>query len=154
MHSMVDAGHRCQWVCPPVPGSCMAILLYVDDEEAIGRAVSRWFQRRGHEVHLATSVAAAQEQLAEVNPDVVFLDVWLGQESGFELMDWIEETRPELSDRITFVTGELAGPERSNGLARTLGRPVLQKPFDFAALEAIADGADGPPGAAETRSGM
>ncbi|MDB4887827.1 MAG: multi-sensor hybrid histidine kinase [Gemmatimonadetes bacterium] len=113
----------------------MATLLYVDDEEIIGRAVARWFGRRGHTVHVASSVAAARRVLTEHDPDVLFVDVWLGTESGFELMSWIEDSRPELASRVTFVTGELAEEPRSDRVWRTLGRPVLQKPFDFAQLE-------------------
>jgi DNA-binding response OmpR family regulator len=113
----------------------MATLLYVDDEVTIGRAVARWFERRGHTVHLAPSIASAQRILAEHEPDVLFLDVWLGTESGFELMSWIEDTRPDLAERVTFVTGELVDDGRSGRVWRTLGRPVLQKPFDFAQLE-------------------
>ena len=113
----------------------MATLLYVDDEEAIGRAVSRWFGRRGHTVHVANSIAGAQGVLREHEPDALFVDVWLGTESGFELLSWIEEARPELAERVTFVTGELADAHQGDRVWRTLGRPVLQKPFDFGQLE-------------------
>jgi DNA-binding response OmpR family regulator len=113
----------------------MATLLYVDDEETIGRAVARWFGRRGHTVHLAHSIAAAQTMLAELTPDALFIDVWLGTESGFELLSWIEESRPELAHRVTFVTGELANDRQDDRVWRTLGRPVLQKPFEFGQLE-------------------
>jgi DNA-binding response OmpR family regulator len=115
----------------------MATLLYVDDEETIGRAVARWFERRGYVVQVARSIAEAEQVLTELRPDVLFVDVWLGTDSGFELMGWIEENRPELADRVVFVTGELV--DVNNGrLWQTLGRPVLQKPFDFAQLEAHA----------------
>lgn len=113
----------------------MATLLYVDDEEMIGRAVARWFGRRGHTVHLAHSIAGAQSVLAEHEPDALFIDVWLGTESGFELLSWIEENRPELAARVTFVTGELADADQGDRVWRTLGRPVVQKPFDFGQLE-------------------
>lgn len=113
----------------------MATLLYVDDEEMIGRAVARWFGRRGHTVHLAHSIAGAQSVLAEHEPDALFIDVWLGTESGFELLSWIEENRPELATRVTFVTGELADADQGDRVWRTLGRPVVQKPFDFGQLE-------------------
>jgi two-component system nitrogen regulation response regulator NtrX len=113
----------------------MSTLLYVDDEAMIGRAVARWFSRRGHTVVLAESVAAAQQAITDSAPDALFIDVWLGSESGFELMSWIEDTRPELATRVTFVTGELADSTRADRVWRTLGRPVLQKPFEFAELE-------------------
>ena len=116
----------------------MATLLYVDDEETIGRAVARWFERRGHVVHVARSLTQAQNMLRDISPDALFIDVWLGTESGFELMSWIEESRPQLADRVVFVTGELVDSQNvdTGRLWQTLGRPVLQKPFDFAQLEA------------------
>jgi two-component system nitrogen regulation response regulator NtrX len=113
----------------------MSTLLYVDDEAMIGTAVARWFARRGHTVHLAGTIADAQQLIARDPPDAVFIDVWLGTESGFELMSWIEESHPALADRVTFVTGELADETSTGRVWRTLGRPVLQKPFDFADLE-------------------
>jgi DNA-binding NtrC family response regulator len=112
----------------------MSTLLYVDDEALIGKAVARWFARRGHIVHLAHTIDTAKQLIVEHRPDTLFIDVWLGSESGFELMSWIEDTRPALAGRVTFVTGELVG-SRTPRVWRTLGRPVLQKPFDFADLE-------------------
>ena len=113
----------------------MATLLYVDDEALIGKAVARWFAKRGHTVYLATSVAEARQAIVAHTPDALFIDVWLGAESGFDLMSWIEDTRPALAGRVTFVTGELADTTRIDKVWSTLGRPVLQKPFDFADLE-------------------
>ena len=113
----------------------MTTVLYVDDEESIGRAVARWFSRRGHTVHVAGSIADAQRVIGQHEPDVLFLDVWLGRESGFELMSWIEDAQPALASRVVFVTGELADATSTDRVWRTLGRPVLQKPFDFGQLE-------------------
>jgi DNA-binding response OmpR family regulator len=115
----------------------MPSLLYVDDEENIGRIVARWFEKRGHEVYIARDVSEAKRLLLVHTPDAIFIDVWLGSESGFELMSWIEDVRGHLADRVTFVTGELA-ESRGRRVWRTLGRPVLQKPFDLAQLEAHA----------------
>jgi two-component system, NtrC family, nitrogen regulation response regulator NtrX len=115
----------------------MPSLLYVDDEETIGRAVTRWFERRGHTVHVARSVDEAKRVLLVHSPDAIFIDVWLGSESGFELLSWIEDVRAPLANRVTFVTGELAeAVERGDRVFQTLGRPVLQKPFDLSQLEA------------------
>jgi DNA-binding response OmpR family regulator len=121
----------------------MATLLYVDDERLIGVAIARWFGKRGHTVHLAPTVSAAQQLLlTEPAPDLLFIDVWLGRESGFELMAWIEDHLPLLADRVTFVTGELADARSEDRLFRSLGRPVLQKPFDFEQLEGIVQAAE------------
>jgi DNA-binding response OmpR family regulator len=134
---------------PPIPPviidpaharkDAMPSLLYVDDEENIGRIVARWFEKRGHEVYIARGVSEAKRLLLVHSPDAIFIDVWLGSESGFELMSWIEDVRGHLADRVTFVTGELAeSMGRGRRVWRTLGRPVLQKPFDLAQLEAHA----------------
>ena len=115
----------------------MATLLYVDDEETIGRAVSRWFERRGHIVQRAQTLAEARRYLESNDPDTIFIDVWLGTESGFELLAWIDDARPHLAERVVFVTGELVDLNDESGrIWRTLGRPVLRKPFDFVQLEA------------------
>ena len=124
---------RCSGPAHPLPD--MSTLLYVDDEVLIRKAVARWFARRGHTGHVATSIATAQEAISHRVPDALFIDVWLGNESGFELMSWIEDSHPALADRVTFVTGELAGETSGGRVWRTLGRPVLQKPFDLAELE-------------------
>jgi DNA-binding response OmpR family regulator len=115
----------------------MAMLLYVDDEETIGRAVARWFERRGHIVHQARSLSDARALLASNDPDIIFIDVWLGTESGFELLAWIDDSRPQLAERVVFVTGELVDTDSQHGrIWKTLGRPVVRKPFDFKQLEA------------------
>ncbi|MEO8563005.1 MAG: response regulator [bacterium] len=115
----------------------MATLLYVDDEETIGRAVARWFERRGHIVHVARSLAEARQLLESHDPDTLFIDVWLGTDSGFELLAWIEDNRPALAERVVFVTGDLAdGDSGQARIWKTLGRPVVRKPFEFAELEA------------------
>ncbi len=115
----------------------MPTLLYVDDEVTIGRAVARWFERRGHIVHVARSLAEARDLLHSLDPDTLFIDVWLGADSGFELLAWIEDNRPELAERVVFVTGDLADGDSGRGrIWKTLGRPVVRKPFDFAQLEA------------------
>jgi DNA-binding response OmpR family regulator len=121
----------------------MATLLYVDDEETIGRAVARWFERRGHIVQRAQTLGDARRYLESNNPDTIFIDVWLGNESGFELLAWIDDARPQLAERVVFVTGELVDASAENGrIWRTLGRPVVRKPFDFSQLEAFTNVAD------------
>ena len=124
----------------------MTTLLYVDDEESIGRVVARYFTRRGDVVLLARTIAEATEILEVENPSAVFIDVWLGSESGFELLDWIEDRRPHLAQRVTFVTGELVDTQGPDRTWKALGRPVIQKPFDLSSLARSVDSAGLPPG--------
>jgi DNA-binding response OmpR family regulator len=67
--------------------------------------------------------------------DGAFVDLWLGDESGLELQDWIEENRPELSPNVVFVTGDVAAGESTNHALAALGKPILAKPFDLKELD-------------------
>ena len=118
----------------------MATVLYVDDEAGIRRAVVAWLTRRGHTVHTAASIGDAREVLNSQTIDGAFVDLSLGDESGLELRDWIEEHRPELSRNIVFVTGDPAADTQGRGRLETLGRPVLAKPFDLQQLDQFVEG--------------
>jgi len=117
----------------------MAIVLYVDDEEAIRRAVVAWLTRRGHTVHSAGTLADARDVLTSQPVDGAFVDIWLGDESGLELQDWIEENRPDISPNIVYVTGDLAAYVTPRSALGALGRPVLSKPFELQELDAFVE---------------
>ena len=120
----------------------MATLLYVDDEVPIGRIIDRFFTRRGDKVLLARSIAEAQQLLDQCAPTAVFIDVWLGDESGFELFSWIEDNRPDLAGRVSFVTGDFVDDHASARPYEHLGCPFIQKPFELTALARWVDGAE------------
>ena len=117
----------------------MATVLYVDDEDAIRRAVSTWLTRRGHTVHTAATLADARDLLASQAIDGAFVDVWLGDENGLELQDWIDEHRPDLSPKIVFVTGDVGASNAANYSLGKLGHPVLAKPFELQQLDTFVE---------------
>jgi DNA-binding NtrC family response regulator len=112
-------------------------VLYVDDEEAIRRAVVAWLTRRGHAVHTAATLAEARDVLESRAVDGAFVDLCLGDESGLELQRWIDAHRPDLSNRLVFVTGDPGAGESGSGARSDLIRPVLVKPFDLTELDAF-----------------
>jgi DNA-binding NtrC family response regulator len=113
----------------------MATVLYVDDEDAIRRAVVSWLTRRGHTVHAVGTIAGARDLLQSQSIDGAFVDLWLGHESGLELQDWIDENRPELSSKVVFVTGDLGAVDAIDPALGALGKPILAKPFDLQRLD-------------------
>ena len=113
----------------------VATVLYVDDEVSIQRAVRAWLSRRGHQVHTAANLGEARQLLEQHPIDGVFLDVWLGTESGFELQAWIDDNQPELTRRIVYVTGDIMAEPSVARTMDQLGRPVLPKPFELRDLE-------------------
>ncbi len=119
----------------------MGTFLYVDDEATIGLVVSRYFARRGDRVLLAASIAEARAILAVEEPDAVFIDVWLGKESGVELVSWIAQEHPRLLARVTFVTGELVEESEHWAFGGQICCPVIQKPFELSTLAKFVDDA-------------
>ena len=113
----------------------MATVMYVDDEAALRRVVGRWFEKRGTGVLLAESAAEARRLLREHDVAGVFIDVWLGEETGFDLFAWIAEHRPQLKDRVVFITGDVAPGVAPGTELQALGRAVIAKPFELEDLE-------------------
>ena len=117
----------------------MATVLYVDDEQSISRAVRAWLTRKGHEVHVASSLRAAKRCVKKYRFDGAFVDIWLGGDTGFDFLSWLQEHEPSLVARVVFITGDVV-PERDvERRLETLGRPVLTKPFDLSDLETWVD---------------
>lgn len=118
----------------------MASVLYVDDEDAIRRALRSWLARRGHTVFTAGTGEEARVILQSEPIDGVFIDIWLGEESGFDLFEWIDMNRPRVAENAVFVTGDIVpDPEIQRALV-ALERPVLTKPFELGELERIVSG--------------
>ena len=113
----------------------MATVLYVDDEPAIRRLVRRWFERRGVTIITADSAAEARRLFTEHDVSGAFIDVWLGQETGFALYAWIAQHRPHLKDRVVFITGDIDANVSQTTNLQALGRTVIGKPFELEDLE-------------------
>lgn len=118
----------------------MANVLYVDDEDGIRRALKSWLTRRGHTVLAAGSSDEARALLDSHPVDGAFIDIWLGEESGFDLFEWIDMNRPGVAQNTVFVTGDIIrDPDVERSLA-AFERPVLLKPFELGELERIVRG--------------
>lgn len=115
----------------------MAAVLYVDDEEAIRRALQSWLTRRGHVVYTAATSDEAREILTSHEVDGAFIDIWLGDESGFDLFEWIDMHKPRVAEHVVFVTGDIIREGDVEKSLIALERPVLAKPFELGELERI-----------------
>jgi DNA-binding NtrC family response regulator len=113
----------------------VAIVLYVDDEDAIRRALRSWLIRRGHTVFTAGSSDEARAVLEAHPVDGVFIDIWLGRDSGFELFELIDLNWPSVAENAVFVTGDIIRDPVVEQTLAALNRPILTKPFELAELE-------------------
>ncbi|HVX38105.1 MAG TPA: response regulator [Gemmatimonadaceae bacterium] len=118
----------------------MSTILYVDDEAAIQRAIRSLLSRKGHTVLTAGSIAEARGVLAANAVDGALIDLWLGPESGFDLLEWIDMHQPHLLTRVAVVTGEVIFEPETQRMLDLYQRPVLSKPFDMTELERLIAG--------------
>ena len=63
----------------------MADILVVDDEAALSDLVATGLRLAGHETRVASSGFAALDAVTQAAPDLVVLDVNLGDLDGFEV---------------------------------------------------------------------
>jgi DNA-binding NarL/FixJ family response regulator len=87
-------------------GEFMALrCLIVDDSKPFLRAATSSLGRDGIEiVGTATSPVSALDQVAKLRPDVVLVDVGLGDESGFDLTRKLIDAFPYLRSRVVLIS--------------------------------------------------
>ena len=105
-------------------------VLVVEDEAPLRRLPEQILKRAGAPVHLAATGREARRFLADrdVDIDVVVSDVKMPDGDGIELYDWIRRERPDLRERVLFVTGNLGDPAVID-IAEGEPHRVLAKPF-------------------------
>lgn len=123
----------------PVEGP---LLLIVDDEEPIRRALRRFFERRGwvvEEAHdglegdrLLSAPDASQRYVA------ILCDLRMPGLDGPELYARVKQRTPELVSRFVISTGDVVGEQAAAFLA-SIDSPVLEKPYELATVDAIVE---------------
>ena len=108
-------------------------VLFVDDEEAIGRAMKRGLEGLGYEVALFASAEEALRAFvaAPDDFDVVVTDLSMPGLSGLGLAEALRRTGSDLP--ILLATGDV-GRIPALRVAALGGLAVLEKPYDIAAL--------------------
>ena len=118
-------------IAEPRPG---LRILVTDDEPNIRQAIERYLTSQGHSVATAGS---GREALGMVEGgdtfDVVLLDMRMPDISGQLIFEQWTRERPELTQRVIFLTGDIVSTDLQDFLTRT-GRPYLPKPFEFDAI--------------------
>lgn len=88
-------------------------LLMIDDDASLGGLLSEYFDRFGHELIVAATVAEGRHQLRRVDPDLLILDVMLPDGDGMELC---REIRAQSEIPIVMLTARGDLPDRVLGL--------------------------------------
>jgi len=103
-------------------------ILVIDDEPEIAQTMSDILGADGHEIEVTDSGAAALRLLAERDFDVILCDLRMPDLDGQGLYEALKERKPQILDRIAFVTGDTFGRKAAEFFEQT-GLPHLEKPF-------------------------
>ena len=110
-------------------------VLVVDDERSLRLLCRVNLELEGHRVLEAANLAEARALIEQEAPDVILLDVHLGNDDGLDLLDELETL--DVPSRVVLLSGTSEiGPELQ---ARVAG--VIGKPFDLKRLSAAVSGA-------------
>lgn len=81
----------------------MSSILVIDDDPAICMVVQQVLERRGYEVSIAADGQSGLNRFAELNPDLVIVDILMPGKEGIATILEMRETQPEA--RILAMTG-------------------------------------------------
>jgi len=121
-------------------------LLIVDDEQDFARFMNRVASEVGYQVRVVDGSAGFELQLSEWNPAVVFLDVFMPDRDGLELLGALE--RQAYSGHIVMMSGAdtlylnmaaASAKARGLNLAATLTKPCRKQQVQDL-LKALANG--------------
>src|SRR5688572_32902751 len=102
------------------------LVLVVDDEPLLLRALARILQPDGHRVLLAERVDEVAAALVEPGLDAVLLDLRLGPHDGRDLLARVKRERPEVE--VIMMTGH-ASVESAVDCMRAGAFDYLEKPL-------------------------
>ncbi len=108
-------------------------ILVVDDNEVSRLTCSRVLERQGYRVVLAEDGRAALDQLAQIRPDLVLLDVMMPGLSGFEVLAAIRRRQPRESLPVIMATAR----DHSTDVVRAFelgANDYVTKPIEFPVL--------------------
>jgi DNA-binding NtrC family response regulator len=104
-------------------------LLLIEDERSVMDFIRTALERNGYACHAANSAAEGIRALEVGSFSGIISDMRTpGGASGADVHAWIVAHRPELKERMLFITGDTVNEETMKALQNT-GVPYIEKPF-------------------------
>ena len=114
-------------------------LLVIEDERSVLNFVRMALERHGYRCQTANSAAEGIQQLEKADFGGIISDMRMpGGVSGADVHAWIVKHRPQLKDRMLFITGDIVNDDTMKALVST-GVPYIEKPFRVVELMATVD---------------
>ena len=117
-------------------------ILIIDDEDAIRQGLKRFLTRRGWTVEESADGADALSKLLRPEAlriyDVILCDLKMAGVSGMDVYNRVRTTATSIAKRFVLSTGDTTAPDVAGFLSQ-VDVPILEKPFEMATFEALAD---------------
>lgn len=114
-------------------------ILVVDDEPDVAAVIAEILESDGHEVDVAHSGEDALKAISETSFDIILTDLRMPHLDGPGLYRRLETERPDLRDRIGFLTGDTLG-QRAREFLRGADCPFIEKPVTAEELRELVSG--------------
>ena len=115
------------------------MVLVVEDEPSVMAFLRLALERHGYAVASAETGVRALEMLSARAYDGVISDMRTpGGVDGADVWAWIAAHRPEMLNKVIFVTGDIVNEETAATLRRTQA-PFVEKPFRVQELIAVVE---------------
>ena len=120
-------------------------LLLIEDERSVMNFIRTALERRGYALRTASSGVEGIRVLQAEKFAGIISDMRMpGGASGADVHAWVLQHRPELKNRVLFITGDTVNEETLNALNDT-GVPYIEKPFRMHDLMATVEKIFGKP---------
>jgi CheY-like chemotaxis protein len=122
----------------------MRMIMVVDDDTDLVEQITEALKTEGYRVAPFTDSVEAMNQVQEIMPDLVLLDLRMDGHSGFELANRIAH-RPETSHIPVIAMTGYYKEGTHEGLMHIVGiRECLMKPFDLERMIGLVESLIGP----------
>lgn len=114
-------------------GEVLGKVLVVDDDEVIRQLIAVNLSLEGFEVATATDGEDCLDQVLDVMPDVITLDVMMPRLDGWETAQRLRDGEATRHIKVVLITARAQDDDRRRGLGIGVDA-YLTKPFDPAEL--------------------
>jgi CheY-like chemotaxis protein len=115
-----------------------AEILILDDERSIAELLGEMVNILGHSSVLCNLPLEALNILADRDFDIILSDFRMPGMNGQQFYEAVRKVRPDLSDRIIFLTGDVVNPE-TQAFLKKVGNPHISKPFQLSNVEIVLE---------------
>lgn len=109
-------------------------ILVIDDDELVTTSLKRALNQSGYQVEVALSGKAGLKEIENSEPDMVLLDIFLGDYNGLEVLKKIQSINPDLP--VVMITG-FADVQTAVNAIKMGAIDFILKPINLDQLELI-----------------